>query len=423
MVRLRHFAWLVVFSIILSSSIFAQDVQSLKIDLVQSDGVIQQVEFTPPKVRLDGPQKILDWSGASDDFLLAVASEIQSIGEKFGTDVALQLLKVYADLGLKGEDLARGLAFTRSRENLKVGSSLTVVFRAHQNAAEAITFLNDNLKSMRIPIQYSHQIDNTKADPFVPRSEEAGKVKFMETARSLTGPGVIAIGVATGQAPLDTPLFATSALQTAYELQFANSWMNRNVWTHFFGFTGKARKFLLGLNPGVLAINFAYPVSLYEFRRAFVERLGTDANVLEARDTAYPLFALGALIFTAAYGRLQDDLIVLRNTGRQSEGQRYIRESMANIAANAFRVATVFVPFVIWQFQVGNGEYKVDVGTIGLAGLALFATLPLAIKTSWGGPQLRAAYVRASMSRASALKVKCLKALDRLANGIALRTR
>lgn len=406
---------------LLSFSLFAQ-----QIGLVGEDQKTVVVDYKAPRISLEiessksPAKKILSWDENPQDFLLAVAAEIRGVFESSGNDHVLELLKLYAEFSLPREKLLEGLkALQATYPSMK--EKLLIVLPAHSHSAPAIEFLNNSLERAGFPLFYKHEINDQLPDPY--KLSASGSVRAWERARLLTGPAVVGLGVATGSAPLDIPLAAVTAQQVGYELQFGKKEINSRVWKPLWQW-GDRQKILrilsLGMNPAILGVNLLYPISLYESRLTLIHQFGGDPTVLPDRAVQYPLFVLGALIFSSSYGIFQSDLVHQQVTGRRSADSWFVNESILNMTANSLRIGTIFFPIVLATAEIFGVHYNIDVGTAGLVALAA-AAIPNRIKTRVA-PKVRAAYVRDLMERNSkpssivGFKSKCLAMMDRLSN-------
>lgn len=296
----------------------------------------------------------------------------------------------------------------------------------HPNEKDAIEFLSSEFERMGMATKISFVSDASKRDPYLP-NERIRAYNSAKWARYLAGPGVIALGIATGQTAMVAPVVVTAGVQTAYEIQFATPWIDRNFWTPIFKTTGKLRKVFLGLNPGILAVNFLYPASLYECARGLCEYFNISPEKVVSsveRAEVYPLFGVGAVLFSLAYGRFQDDAITQRAQGRISEATRYLKTTAMNLAANGLRVMSIFIPITVASLPMFGTEFKIDLGTAGLLGLGVVVTLPQALKTAYG-PTFRSLYIRERLksneSGEGSFKLTCLSGLNKIANAIKLK--
>lgn len=370
---------------------------------------------------------ILSWKESSKDFVPALVGQIAEVNQLLGTDAVLYLLKSYVQAGLTRDVLLRGMS-----EN-GIEKRIVSSMKGHPHQREAVAFLNQQFDKMDFPLELHLEEDATMPDPFEPDSKQLQNYKKYEKMRYAAGPAVILLGLMTGQMTMSTPVAAATATQIGYELQFANSWMDRHVWSPVFKATGKRR--VLGFNPGILVVNALYPLSLYEIMRftaAVTERELETVLTETSRANAYLGFAVGMVIFSAAYGFYQDDKIIQRTTGRIGEGDRYIDTSRMNIGANGLRMASLFIPFTLASWPISLHELgieaetvlRLDVGLAGLLTLGLIKALPTRIKTSFG-PSARAWYIKlkSQPSSAGSLKLGCARVLEKLTNLSELRVR
>jgi len=406
---------------LLCFGVFAQE-----ISLVGADGKPTFQTYQTPQIKIQferrkgETQEILTWDQGADDFLLALSQEIKGVFEGAGNDRVLELLKFYSDFGLTMDKMSEGLSLLQNKfPSFK--EKLVVNLPAHPNSGEAIDFLNTHLEKAGYPIHYQIEANTELPDPH--KLSSSSSVRNWELARLGVGPVVVGMGVATGNAPLDIPLAVTTAQQVAYELQFGKKEINSNFWKPIWEW-GDRQQFLkyltLGINPAILAVNLAYPISLYEARLALIHKFNADPSVLNERAVQYPLFILGALIFSSSYGIFQGDLVKQQITGRRSADSWFINESILNMTANSLRIGTIFFPIVMATANVFGVNYNIDLGTAGLLALATLA-IPNTIKTRVG-PGVRATYIRhqmewnASGGGIRGLKLKCRALMDRLTN-------